>query len=130
MKTNYLQNAIIGMGFGFPVTLVCMALFGGFHPVLRELMIWMAASALYGILSGVIFTKNEEFPLPVAVGLHCLGCIVITLGAAALCGYVTGIADILPVLIPALIIYALIYGICILMMKHNEKQINQVLQKK
>ena len=130
MKTNSMLNAIVGMGFGFPVTLLCMTLFGGFNDVIREFLIWMVASALYGVLSGVIFDKKDGLSLPTAMGLHCIGCIAITMGAAALCGYVTGITDVLPVLIPAVVIYALIYGICVFMMKQNEKQINQALEEK
>lgn len=130
MKKNYVLNAIIGMGFGFPVTLLCMALFGGFNGVIRELLIWMIASALYGILSGVLFDRKNDLPLIAVVGIHFLGCTVITMGAALLNGYVSNIGDVLPVLIPAVVIYAVIYGICFLLMKHNEKQINQALKEK
>ena len=130
MKTNYMQNAIVGMGFGFPITLLCMTLFGGFNDVIAEFLVWMVASALYGILSGVMFYRKDELPLPAALGLHCLGCLLITMGAAVFCGYVTGVADLLPVLIPFVGIYLLVYLLCICMMKKNEKQINQALQEK
>lgn len=52
------------------------------------------------------------------------------MGAALLSGYVSSIGDVLPVLIPAVVIYAVIYGICFLLMKQNEKQINQALKEK
>lgn len=129
MKKNHVFNAIIGMGFGFPVTLLCMTLFGGFNEVVRELLVWMIASALYGILSGILYSQNT-LSLPVSIGLHCFGCIAITMGAALICGYVSGIGTVLPVLIPAVILYLLIYGICYLLMKHNEKQINKALEEK
>ena len=130
MKKNYVLNAIIGMGFGFPVTLLCMTLFGGFHGVIRELLIWMIASALYGILSGILFDRKNDLPLIAVVGIHFLGCTAITMGAALLCGYVAAVKDVLPVMIPAVVIYAVIYGICFLLMKQNEKKINQVLKEK
>lgn len=130
MKKNYVLNAIIGMGFGFPVTLLCMILFGGSNAELREFLIWMIASALYGILSGGLDSQKYEMPMPVAVGLHFFGCIGITMGAALLCGYVSSIGDVLPVLIPAFVIYIVICGICFLLMKHNEKQINKALKEK
>lgn len=127
MKMNYAQNAIVGMGFGFPITLLCMTLIGGYNDVIAEFLVWMAASALYGILSGVMFRGKLELPLPAALGLHCLGCLAITLGATVVCGYVTDIVSALPVLIPFAVIYAVVYGLCVCMMKRNEKQINQAL---
>ena len=130
MKKNFIQNAITGMGFGFPVTVLCMTMFGGFNSATRELLTWMIASALYGLLSGGIFHTKNNLPLPAAVGLHGVGCVVITMAAAGLCGYIRSAADVLPVLIPAVVIYAVIYIICFLLMKQNEKQVNEALQKK
>lgn len=128
MKKNHVMNAIIGMGFGFPVTLLCMTLFGGFNEAVREILVWMIASALYGILSGILFDRKNDLPLIAAVGIHFLGCAVITMGAALTNGYVDSIGDVFPVLIPAVVIYAVIYGICFLLMKQNEKEINQALK--
>jgi len=130
MKKDYVISAIIGMGFGFPVTVVCMILFGGFHEVTQELLVWMVASALYGLLSGIVFGTKMDLPLAAVIGIHFLGCNAITMGAALLCGYVSGISDVLPVLFPAAAIYAVIYGICFLLMKQNEKEINQALKEK
>jgi uncharacterized membrane protein YesL len=127
---KYVLNAIIGMGFGFPITLLCMILVGGYNPVMKEFLVWMAASALYGVLSTVMDSKKFDMPLPASIGLHALGCIVITMGAALLCGYVKSIADVLPILIPALVIYIVVCLICFLLMKQNEKQINKALEEK
>ena len=44
--------------------------------------------------------------------------------------YVSSLGDVLPVLIPAVVIYIIICGICFLLMKHNEKQINKALEEK
>ena len=55
---KYVLNAIIGMGFGFPITLLCMALIGGCNAVMKELLIWMAASALYGVLSTIMGSEK------------------------------------------------------------------------
>ena len=65
-----------------------------------------------------------------AIGLHFFGCVVITMGAALLCGYVSSIADVLPILIPAVIIYAVVCLICFLLMKQNEKAVNKALEEK
>ena len=130
MKKNFAMNAIIGMGFGFPVTLLCMVLFGGYNEVLREFMVWMVASALYGLVSGGLFHSKNSLSLPVTVALHGVCILVITLGAAVFCGYIKTAADVLPVLIPAVVIYGVIYIVCLFLMKQNEKQVNEALRKK
>jgi hypothetical protein len=127
---KYILNAIIGMGFGFPITLLCMILIGGYNVVMREFLVWMAASALYGVLSTVMDSKKLDMPLPVSIGLHALGCIVITMGAALLCGYIQSVADVLPILIPAILIYIVVCLVCFLLMKQTEKQINKALEEK
>ena len=127
---KYVLNAIIGMGFGFPITLLCMISIGGYNTVMNEFLVWMAASALYGILSTLMDEKKFDMPMPVSVGLHFFGCVVITMGAALLCGYVRSVADVLPILIPAIIIYLVIYFICFLLMKQKEKQINKALEER
>ena len=128
MKKNYLLNTIIGMGFGFPITLLCMTLMSGYSEVIREFLVWMVASALYGLLSGVFFNLKSNLPLPVAIIAHCLGCMTITAGAAAICGYaesfLSGLLGILPVFAA---VYAAVYVVCFFLMKNDEKQINKAL---
>ena len=127
---EYVLNAIIGMDFGFPITLLCMSLIGGYNEVVREFLVWMVASALYGLLSTVMDSKKFDMPLPVSIGVHFFGCVAITLGAALLCGYIGSVADVLPILIPAILIYVVVCFICFLLMKQNEKQINKELEEK
>ena len=127
---KYVLNAIIGMGFGFPITLLCMSLIGGYNEVVREFLVWMVASALYGLLSTVMDSKKFDMPLPVSIGVHFFGCVAITLGAALLCGYIRSVADVLPILIPSIIIYVVVCFVCFLLMKQNEKQINKELEEK
>lgn len=127
---KYVTSGIIGMGFGFPITLLCMTLIGGYNPVIKEFLVWMVASALYGLLSVLMNSKKLEMPLPVSVGVHFFGIVAITMGAALLCGYVSGIADVLPILIPTVIIYVVVCFICFLLMKKDEKQINKALEER
>lgn len=127
---KYVSNALVGMGFGFPITLLCMTLFGGYNAVVREFLVWMIASALYGILATVMDNGKNELPMPVSLGIHFFGCVAITLGAAFLNGYLTGLADVLPILIPTLAIYVAICGICFWLMKKNEKEVNKALENK
>lgn len=127
---KYFLNAIIGMGFGFPITLLCMILIGGYNSVVQEFLVWMAASALYGVLSTIMDDKKFDMPLPVSIGVHFFGCVAITMGAALFCGYISSIADVLPVLIPSIAIYFVVYLICFLLMKQNEKAVNKALEEK
>ena len=127
---KYVLNAIIGMGFGFPITLLCIVLIGGYNAVVQEFLVWMVASALYGVLSTVMDSKKFDIPLLVSIGLHALGCIVITMGAALLCGYINSIAAVLTILIAALVIYTVVCLICFLLMKQNEKAVNKALEEK
>lgn len=131
MKKHYMENALIGMGIGFPITLACMTLIGGFNAVMMEFLVWMVASALYGMISGAMFYTKNDLPLPAAMALHCLGCLIVTVAAAAICSYsdsvVALVLNVLPVFV---VIYVLVYGFCIFLMKKNEKQINQALSEK
>lgn len=130
MKKQVLISAIMGMGFGFPVTLLCMFLFGSDHADLWRLLVWMVASALYGVFSAWISGQKTDLPLLGMVGLHAGGCTVITLAAVLICGYVRSVLDVVPVLLAAVAIYVVIYGICVWFMKCNERKINQALRKK
>lgn len=127
---KYILSAIMGMGFGFPITLLSMTLIGGYNGVVQEFGVWMVASALYGVLSESIASREYDMSLPLSIGLHFFGCVAITMGAALLNGYIRSIADVLPVLIPAILIYIAVCFICFLLMKQNEKQINKALEEK
>ena len=127
---KYVANAFVGMGFGFPVTLLCMTLFGGYNAVVKEFFVWMIASALYGILATVMDSSKNEMPMPLSFGIHFFGCVAITLGAALLNGYVTSLNDLIPILVPTLVIYVAICGICFWLMKKNEKEVNKELEGK
>ena len=108
---KFVMAAIVGMGFGFPITLLCMTLIGGYNEVVRELLIWMGASALYGLLSVAMESKKLDMPLPLS-------------------GYISRIVDVLLVLAPTVVIYIAVCLICFLLMKKDEKQINKALQEK
>lgn len=127
---KYMLAAITGMGIGFPVTLLCMTLIGGYNQVLQEFLVWMGASALYGLLSVLLDSKKLDLPMPVAVGLHFVGIVAITMGAALICGYVSGLESILAILLPTFVIYLVVCGLFFWLMKKDEKQINKALEQK
>lgn len=133
MKINsslLIQAALSGMGFGFPVTLLCMTLIGGYNGVIREFLVWMAASALFGILSALLFRDDIDLPFPAALALHCAGCFIVSVSAAAIIGYADSLVTLITAILPVfVIVYALIYAVCFAIMKHHEKQINNALNK-
>lgn len=131
MKKNHsvIEAAIFGIGIGVPITLVCMTLIGGFNAVVSEFLVWTVASALFGILSVLIFSA-EKLPLPAALALHCIGCLTIAVTACLLCGYASSVAEVLKSILPVfIIVYVLVFALVIGMMKLDEKKINKALEK-
>lgn len=133
MKKNLfplVQCTLTGIGIGIPVTLICMTALGGWNEAVLEFAVWAAASALFGLVSGLVFYCGSELSLPAAMVLHCIGCLAIAVGACWLCGYAESVGALLAGILPVfVIVYAAVYGFCFLMMKLNEKQINRELDK-
>ena len=130
-NTSVIQSMITGMGVGFPVTLICMMVIGGFNPVIREFLTWAAASALYGLISYLLFRKEESMGIPAILGLHCLCCAVITIGAVTVCGYVQSLGQILVAILPVFaVVYLVVLGFFYGCTKWEEKKVNRALEKK
>ena len=130
-KTSVIQSMITGMGVGFPVTLICMMVIGGFNPVIREFLTWAAASALYGLISYLLFRKEESMGIPAILGLHCLCCAAVTVGAVMVCGYVQGLGQILVAILPVFaVVYLVVLGFFYGCTKWEEKKVNRALEKK
>ena len=128
---SLIDYALTGMGFGFPITLVCMIVIGGFNGVVVEFLTWMAASALFGIITGVLNSDKCEMKLPVAMALHCLLCLAVATAAGAVCGYADSFAELLKGILPVfVVVYVIVYAVCILLMKREEKKVNDALRDK
>lgn len=131
MKINssvLIQSVLTGMGIGFPVTLAAMTAIGGFSGVVMEFGVWMVASALFGVLSGMLFYSGNSLSFPAALGLHLLGCFVVTVTACAILGYGSSVMELVIGILPVfVVIYAVVYGVCFAVMKHHEKKINEAL---
>jgi len=82
---NIIGTCLTGIGIGMPVTIICMALFGGWNAVIKEFLVWLIASALFGLLTNLF--NIQKLSLPLITVIHCLGCILITCGACAILNY-------------------------------------------
>ena len=133
MKFNssvIIQAALTGMGIGFAATTASVIAMTGIEGIGMELLVWLVASALFGIISALVFYTPNSLTLPGAIAIHFLGCISVGIGAVMLCGYFDSVKEIVVSFLPVfLVIYGAIYLVCLLIMKLNEKRINQALSK-
>lgn len=133
MKKNHfpwLTYAITGTGIGFPVTAVCMLLIGGFNQATRELLIWMVASVLFGLTSGLVFQKLN-LKLIAATALHFACCLAIASTAGWLCGYADSFLELLGGMVPLFVlVYACVYLAIFFGMKREAERINRALEEK
>ena len=131
MKTNHvswMSYALNGTGIGFPVTVLCMLLIGGYNGASRELLVWLVASALFGLTSGLFFRK-EDLNLLTATALHFVCCLGIASGAGWLCGYADSFLELLTAMLPLfLVIYIAVYLAVFFAMKREAARINKALE--
>lgn len=129
--SSILTACITGIGIGIPITLVCMTCIGGFQPAIREFLIWTIASALFGVLSLLLFQMHNNLSLPVATTLHCGGCMVVAAGAGTIIGYSDSFLEVLLGILPVfVIVYGVLYGLFYYGMKKEARRINDELNKK
>lgn len=122
---------IHGIGIGVPITLICMTCIGGFNGVIKEFLTWTVASAMFGLLSLLLFQQPSNLSLPVATALHCIGCMVVAAGAGAVIGYADSFLELLLGILPVfLLVYGILYGSFYAAMKREAKRINEELNNK
>ena len=131
MKKNkfpWISYALAGTGIGFPVTALCMVLIGGNNQATREVLIWMTASALFGVVSGLFFRK-DDLNLLTATTLHFICCLLIASTAGWLCGYASSFLELLGAMLPVFVlVYTVVYLCVFLTMKREATQINKALE--
>lgn len=126
---SLVEFLITGIGIGIPIALTCITLMGGYNDTILGIIIWAVASALMGLVSGLIFHFGK-FNLPVSTVLHCVCCLAIAVGASTLCGYGDNFFSILIGILPVfVIVYAVLYSISIITMKIQAKKVNEELNK-
>ena len=127
-KFPWMDYAISGAGIGFPVTVGCMMLVGGYNEATREILAWMVASILFGLTSGLFFQKLN-LKLIVATALHFLCSLVIASTTGWFCGYADSFLKLLGGMVPLFtLIYAGVYLVIFFGMKREAEQINRALE--
>lgn len=127
---DYIIAILTGIGIGIPVSLICMITIGGWNAVVLEFLVWTVASALFGVLS-VVTLKNDRMNLILSTVLHCVGCLLITVGACAIIGYADNFFEILISVAPVFaVVYGVIYLVSFISMRKNAKKVNEALSKK
>ncbi len=126
---NIILACISGIGIGMPVTIICMALIGGWNPIIKEFAVWLTASALFGVLS--LFFNSNKMNLILSTVIHCAGCLGITCAACTIIGYSDNFFEILLSVLPVFaVVYAVIYGVTFINAKKEAKKITESLNKK
>lgn len=130
MKSKDIIIRIVsGIGIGMPVTIICMTLFGGWNAVIKEFLVWLVASALFGLLTNLF--NIQKLSLPLITIIHCLSCMVITCGACAILGYTNNLMQFALYVLPIfIVVYAVIYTVTLINAKVEAKKINEALQSK
>lgn len=120
--------SIIGAGIGAIVTSICMCCIAGKTCNTKDFAIWIAASALMGILTLVMYT--DKLKLITATLIHSVGSFLIVFASSILCGYGNGIVEIVKNILPVfIIVYLGIYCVVFIISKVNEKIVNKELGK-
>ena len=130
MKIKNIVLALIsGIGIGMPITILCMTLIGGFGPVVKEFLVWLVASALFGVLS-LIFNSNK-MNLILSTVIHCVGCLGITCAACTINGYSNNFFEMLLAILPVfVVVYVVIYTAALISNKMEAKKLTETLNKK
>lgn len=131
MKKNHvswMSYALTGTGIGFPITALCMLLIGGYNGASRELLVWMVASALFGLTSGLFFQKLN-LNLITATALHFVCSLLIASTAGWLCGYAESFLELLKGMLPVfVVVYVAVYLSVLFAMKLEADKINKALK--
>ena len=125
---NTLIACITGIGVGMPISILCISLLGGWDDTVKEIFVWLTASAVFGVLS-LIF-NIEKLNLITSTILHCFGCLAVTCGACTINGYSDNFFEIFISVLPVFaVVYIVIYTLAMVSAKMQAKKINASLNK-
>lgn len=130
-KLVYIGGHVLnGVGIGAIIATACMLLWND-DPVVRATLLnvaaWLAASALYGLVS--LIYDADWLPMPALSIVHMACCLGITLFTAWRLGYIAALGGRVWVIV---LMFAAIYaavGLLVLWAEHkNAKELNQKLK--
>ncbi|MBR3971883.1 MAG: DUF3021 domain-containing protein [Ruminococcus sp.] len=125
---NILLACLTGIGIGMPITVLCMALIGGWNDAVKEILVWLVASALFGVLS-LIFNSGK-LNLILSTAIHCAGCLAVTCTACTINGYSDNFFEMLFAILPVfVVVYVVIYTSAMISAKKEAKKITESLNK-
>lgn len=103
-----LNNAFIGLGVGSVASTVSIAVMNGMDDTIRQVLVWLAASAVFGIISGIMCMDFAN--LPVRTVIHFALCFLLAVTVGDFLDYSTGWFAGAKAMLPAfLLIYMVIY---------------------
>ena len=123
-----LDHVVMGLGIGFVVSTVCLSLMRGMDETMQNVLAWMIASVLYGLISMIYDT--EWLPLPGLIAVHFCGCVTVTLGTAWFLGYADSLLMLARDIVPVFVLIYIIIGIGITFYaRQDTKKLNKRMGK-
>lgn len=129
MLKKVLTHVGVGLAIGSVTSTVFLALMGGLDETLVQVLAWLGASALFGLIS--LIYDIESLALPLAIGLHAALCFGVAMGTGYLLGYGERFGPMLIMMLPVFIIVYLAIGLGIwLYGRHCAKTTSERLARK
>lgn len=132
MRKKITDHIIYGLGIGFLVTTVSLWLFGLAEApgiaVMRQFTTWLAASALYGLISLIYDT---DIPFPSSLAIHFAACAAVTYAASAVSGIMEFIRwyEWFKFVLPYFVVTYIIIGFCVTIISRcGTEKINKIIK--
>lgn len=133
MAKKITEHIIIGLAIGFVVTTISLWCFKLYEAsgmaVMREFTTWLAASALYGIIS-IIY--DTDIPFPFSLIIHFTACAAVTFVASIVSGIMAFMKwhEWFIYVLPVFVLIYIIIGAAVTITTHCQaKKINKKLNK-
>ncbi len=125
---NVLAHIVIGLGIGSVISSLSIAWMSGVDNTLKQVLAWLLASALYGVVS--LLYDTDFWPLPVQIAVHLLLCCGITLATAwKLHGDSLGLGLLVQSVLPGFLVVYVVISLILFAVDHRRaREINEKLK--
>ena len=125
---NVLAHIVIGLGIGSVIFSLSIAWMSGVDNTLKQVLVWLLASALYGVVS--LLYDTDFWPLPVQIAVHLLLCCGITLATAwKLYGDSLGLGLLVQSVLPGFLVVYVVISLILFAIDHRRaREINEKLK--